>query len=134
MVNYLFDACSIYRAMKEKKLGLLRDAYTVDLAPYELGNSIWREAWLNRKISYEEAKKLIEIVTKLMKVMKIMFVVDYESEILDLAYEEGINFYDASYIFSAIKIQGFLVTEDEYMKRHAEKYVNVVSIDDLLGS
>jgi len=131
-MNYLFDACSIYKAIRERKLMLLMNAYTVDLAPYEIGNSILREAKQNRRITYGEAKKLIQLITSIMKVMNVLYVVDYEPEILELAFREGINFYDASYIFGALKTRSVLVTEDEYMRWYAKKLVKVVSLDDLV--
>jgi hypothetical protein len=55
-MRYLFDSSAIFRAIKENKVDLLTGNYTLELARYELGNIVWKDYFLQEKISKEETK------------------------------------------------------------------------------
>ncbi|MEM3502740.1 MAG: hypothetical protein QW134_00790 [Nitrososphaeria archaeon] len=52
----MFDPSSIFRAIKENRIELLTEGSTVELARYELSNTIWKEQHLHKKLSMKEAK------------------------------------------------------------------------------
>ena len=56
----LFDSNAIYKLIREtpdKALDTLTEGGTIYLAYYELGNALWRECLLLKRISIEEAEK-----------------------------------------------------------------------------
>ena len=62
-MKYLFDASSIFEIIKAGNLKSLVDGYTTDLARFELGNVIWKEVNLTKRISFSEGERMISIVT-----------------------------------------------------------------------
>ena len=50
-MKYIFDSSAIYNAIKQNKIENLAGNYTQELARYELGNSIWKDHFLQAKIS-----------------------------------------------------------------------------------
>jgi hypothetical protein len=66
-MKYIFDSSAIFRAIKENKIEILAENYTVELARYELGNILWKDCGLQAKISEEEVLTLIEIIERVNK-------------------------------------------------------------------
>jgi len=48
-----------------------------------------------------------------------------------MANEEGLTFYDASYVAAAESSEATLVSEDEKLKKTANKFVKTVTYSDL---
>lgn len=63
-MKYIFDSSSIFKAIKENRIELLTEAYTLELARYETANIIWKEQNLHKRINSEEAKTLIKTIKK----------------------------------------------------------------------
>jgi predicted nucleic acid-binding protein len=53
------------------------------------------------------------------------------SNTLRIANKKGLTFYDASYIAAAESSEAILVTEDEKLKRTANKFVKTITYSDL---
>ncbi len=125
----IFDASSIFVAVKNKKLRILKNVTTSSLVRYELGNVIWKEIYLHKTLNYEEGLKLLRLLMKVVEKVDISEP-DYV-ETLKTACKYGITFYDAVYVQLAIDHSDVLVTEDKKLKRKIRKDVNVLSIDEL---
>ncbi len=125
----IFDASSIFVAVKNKKLRILKNVTTSSLVRYELGNVIWKEIYLHKTLNYEESLKLLRLLMKVVEKVDISEP-DYV-ETLKTACKYGITFYDAVYVQLAIDHSDVLVTEDKKLKRKIRKDVNVLSIDEL---
>ncbi|WP_456327943.1 type II toxin-antitoxin system VapC family toxin [Archaeoglobus sp.] len=125
----IFDASSIFVAVKNKKLRILKNVTTSSLVRYELGNVIWKEIYLHKTLNYEKGLKLLRLLMKVVEKVDISEP-DYV-ETLKTACKYGITFYDAVYVQLAIDHSDVLVTEDKKLKRKIRKDVNVLSIDEL---
>ena len=111
-MKYIFDSSAIYNAIKQNKIENLAGNYTQELARYELGNTIWKDHFLQAKISEQTAKDLTKIVNQTLNIMTMLETAGKEEEILQTAIQTKTTFYDASYIYLA-KIKDLqIVTED----------------------
>lgn len=54
MKGRILDANAIYSLINLEKYSLFKDALTLDLARYELGNAIWKEAFFSKSITLPE--------------------------------------------------------------------------------
>lgn len=126
----LFDASSIINLCGEKKLDKLLEKWTINLAFYELGNAVWKQAYIYKAISASEANiildSLTEVFMKLKKPEK-----ENALETLNIAVKEGITYYDAAYIQASLENGLTLVTDDEQLFRASKKYVKTITSDEL---
>jgi predicted nucleic acid-binding protein len=119
--DLIFDASSTYLLIKRKALHDLMNSQTLDLAFYEIGNSIVQERKMNI-IDENAAKISSEVLGTLPEVMDVKRFHDLSSEkILDIAAGSKLTFYDASYLALAKTSNDVLVTEDEALARAARK-------------
>ena len=125
----IFDASSIFVAVKNKKLRILKNATTSQLAKYELGNVVWKEVYLHKTLNYDEGLELLQL---LMKVVDKMDVTEPDyAETLKTAFKYGITFYNAVYVQLAVENSDTLVTEDNKLKKKICRDINVLSVDEI---
>ena len=130
-MRYIFDSSAIFRAIKENSMEVLVGNYTLELARFELGNIIWKESALHRRISREEAVKVMSVVKEVLDLMNILSVGCCERKILAIAEELGLTFYDASYVYSAREREVPLITEDEKLAGKARVCIKVLRLSDV---
>ena len=120
----LFDANAIYRLIREcpeKAMDTLMESTTISLAYYELGNALWREAHLLKRISIEEAEKSLSLMYAILMRMHAEEVdCDQGTEILQTAHKCNLTFYDSAYLAEAKKNSKILVTDDTKLAKAAE--------------
>src|SRR3990170_155174 len=75
----------VRKAIQEARVEVVLGQYTLSLARYELGNIIWRESVLLRKIPAEGAQELAQQLQRTLHSMEILDIVDEELEVLELA-------------------------------------------------
>jgi len=124
--SLLFDASSILtlvRELGEKAPDELLEGSTISLAYYELGNALWRECFLLKRINKEEAEKLLRAMFAIVQAMDVALIEneDEANDILKKAYDFNITYYDSAYIVQAYKTEKTLVTEDKKLAKAAEK-------------
>jgi len=107
----IYDASSIYRAVEIGALDKLLEGKTLDLAAYELGNAVWKEVTRN-KISSNEGTKLVGFISKVISLMELLKI-GIKNEVLKIAVDSNLSYYDASYLYASISVKDILVTEDE---------------------
>jgi predicted nucleic acid-binding protein len=122
----LFDANIIYRLIREHPevaVEKLVEGATIYLAYYELGNALWRECLLLKKISLDEAVKSLDLMYLILGRMQVASL-DQEmgSEILQTAHKLNLTFYDAAYLVEAKKSGKTLVTDDHKLAKAAETF------------
>ena len=140
-MKYLLDASALLPLTTRRGKQLIIDASrgdlaTTDLAIYEACNSLWKLSTLLKSISIEDAVDIantikdltVRGVIKPIKFTKLDF-----SNTLKIANKEGLTFYDASYIAAAENSETILVTEDEKLKKIANKFVKTMAYSDLEG-
>jgi predicted nucleic acid-binding protein len=122
----LFDSSAIIILCGEKKLDKLLDGWTINLAYYELGNAVWKQVNIHKKITKTEAEKVLDSLAEAFKRLKKPKSED-ALETLKIAIEENLTYYDASYIQAAIKNTFTLITDDEKLLKKAKKYTEAIT-------
>ena len=97
-MGLLFDASAIFIGYKEGYEEFMKDQYTIDLAVYELGNAVWKECFIHRSITPEEAEELIDALSELLDLMVVIHINRLNKAIMRRALELGITYYDAAYV------------------------------------
>jgi predicted nucleic acid-binding protein len=120
----LFDSNIIYKVIRElpqTAVDKLVGSSTICLAYYELGNALWRECLLLKRISIDEAEKSLDLMYSILERMQVASL-DRETgdEILQAAYRFNLTFYDTAYLVEAKKTDKTLVTDDSRLARAAE--------------
>jgi predicted nucleic acid-binding protein len=90
-------------------------------------NALWKEVCLLKFASTEKLLQLVDIVTDVVKYMKILSISNLEREILRMSIELGLTAYDISYIVLAQRHGLTLVTEDKKLMSKAQKHINLTS-------
>jgi predicted nucleic acid-binding protein len=117
----ILDASSIYITLKRANLKILQSSQTLDLAFYEVGNSMLKE--LRRKlITPESFAKALNVLSLLNETITVRRFGELDSRrVADVAKSTGLTFYDASYLTLALIWNEPLATEDKELSREAEK-------------
>jgi predicted nucleic acid-binding protein len=120
----LFDSNAIYKLIRELPQGAVEKLVggsTIYLAYYELGNALWRECHLLKRISIEEAEKSLDLMYSILACMQVSSL-DNEtgSEVLNSANKFNLTFYDTAYLIEAKKSGKTLVTDDIKLAKVAE--------------
>ena len=137
MKIHLFDASSIMHLTKkhpDKASTLLEGEHILDLTKYEVGNAIWK---IYKLLEKTDKSTVIDAVTQAYNLMALMEVIKAEgmeelTDTMEIAFDEGLSFYDSAYLQSAKKLGLTLVTEDKSLsKRAVDVGVTCIQIDDL---
>ena len=126
----LFDSSAIINLCGEKKIDKLLDGWTLNLAFYELGNAVWKQVYVHKTITVNEANTLLDPLIEVFRKLRKPETED-AFETLKIAVKESLTYYDASYINAATENGLTLVTDDEQLYKMSKKYVNTVTSDEL---
>ncbi len=125
----LLDASSIFNLFQSNKFSVLLDGATIPLARYEIGNIIWKNYKIRNRISKKEAKDSGTVLFELIDSME--QIVPSPASTLTLSLEEGLTFYDSSYLVSAIETGYEFVTDDIKLQKIARSKVLTRKSSDL---
>ena len=105
----------------------------LDLTLYEACNVFWKEHAKLRKVSEEEAITACKAAKALSRYITLYSVTDLDvAEVMEIAIENGITFYDASYIALARKLKASIASEDRDILTVAPKYgIRAVKLNEL---
>lgn len=136
--KHLFDSNAIYNIIRElpqDAVEKLVDGATIYLAHYELGNALWRECFLLKRISIQEAEESLDFMYSILEGMQVSSLCNESGiEILDTAYKFNLTFYDAAYLMEAKKSDKTLVTDDKKLAKAAEQVgVKTLTSKALIG-
>lgn len=139
MKHYLLDASSfiilIKKANVQATIECLQDSMILDLTCYEVGNAIWKESVLTKRLTPNEAAATGKAAqTILSRTEQLPIQTEAFQKILEIAKNETLSFYDSSYIYFAKEKELTLVTEDKELKTKAQKHVTVQTITALLST
>ena len=123
--SLLFDASTIFRLIRElpdAAQDKLVEGSTIYLAYYELGNALWRECFLLKRISRAEAEKSLGFMYAILERMQVATLYNENdgSAVLDAACKFNLTFYDSAYLAEAKKSKKTLVTDDKKLAKAAE--------------
>jgi len=132
-MSLLFDASAllnIIRSLGKGSIPLIKGNYVLTLTLYEVGNALWKEAMLLKRITVEEALQLLSIINSVLTLLNIVELQDRELT-LKVACTLNITYYDAAYIVTAYKLNAELVTDDDKLRRKAEEHMEILK--EILG-
>lgn len=117
----IFDASAILNLLEEGTLPDFSESATINLALYEIGNAVWKQVHLTKRLNQSQGEKIILSASLLIEKMKYINIDVVNT--LKIAVKEGLTFYDASYIQIAYSTRSELITDDKKLRDKAEKYV-----------
>ena len=129
-MKYIFDASSIFTAIREKKVRSLNGNFSLEIARYELGNIIWKDHILLQTISKEEAQRAIKTIKHTLSLMDILQIAEDEDAIFETAAELRITFYDASYVHAAKAKDLGLITEDQNLIKKVTPKIRALTLNE----
>lgn len=124
----LFDASAllnIIRTHGPNALRYLRGGYILSLTPYEVGNALWKEATLMRRLMISEAVTLLNIISKTYNYLNIVNP-ENSAMALRLAHELRLTYYDSSYLVVAATLNVPLITDDAKLRERVRLRENKV--------
>lgn len=127
-MKYLFDASAllnIVRRLGEKSLKILKGNYILTLTIYEVGNALWRETKLLKRLTEDDAVEILKAVLALTKFMQILEPED-PIEVLVKSNIMEATFYDTAYVITALRENLVLVTDDERLAAKIEKHQDMI--------
>ncbi len=131
---YLIDTSALYpliKYLREEIIDYTDQFRILDLTLYEVGNVIWKEY---RRGLIKNLTKTVKMFTAILdSIEKISIKPNDLSEIVSIALNNNISFYDASYIFIANKYGYTLVSEDNDIIKNYEKAINTNQLLRKLG-
>ena len=125
-MSYLLDANAFLDLVRRKKR-MIVDQYILDLTIYEIGNAIWKEVVLFRTLTKDEAIQFMMDLMNIIQKMNIIRIHGDLNEIMGLAIEKHITFYDAAYLYFAMKKGLVLVTNDKKLFNAAKDKIKVLN-------
>jgi len=131
-MNLVFDSSSIFGTILRNEVEKLVGNQTLELARYELGNVLWKQAKRDRDgLTERGLRQLVQVITEALNLLDLASVESHEKEVLGLAMRLGLTFYDASYVYLASRSGATLVTEDLKLLERARGAVKVLRLRDL---
>ena len=125
----LFDSSAIFNLFLQGKYNTLVSGSTIPLSRYEIGNVLWKNYKIRKKISKKEA---IEAGNVLFELIDSMEMVDPPlTYAIRITLEEGITFYDSSYVAAAIESGYDLITDDMKLREVASSKVRTMNSTEL---
>ena len=121
-MKLLFDASALLnlvRAAGAGALTYLRGNYILTLTPYEVGNALWKEATLLKRLKLGEAIELLNSMKQVYQTLNIITPHDTVT-LFRLANKLRITYYDASYILAAREEGAELITDDGKLLKRVE--------------
>jgi predicted nucleic acid-binding protein len=117
----ILDASSLYILMKRGDLKALGGAETLDLAFYEIGNSMLKE--LRRKLITPEAfAKALNALSLMSEMIQVRRFGELDARrVSEVAKSTGLTFYDSSYLTLAGMFEETLVTNDAELSEEARR-------------
>ena len=129
-MSFLLDASAILNLSSAGKLNPLLQGKTITLAYYEVGNALWNQIRIHRLITLEEGLKALDTLYKTIDEIEKVPLQEPKT-ILEVSTNEGITYYDASYIHAARLTGSKLVTDDNKLRSIAEKYVETMTSEKI---
>ena len=117
--------------LKKTKIVPLTGNYTAEIARYELGNIVWKDYFLQAKISKDEAEMVIKAIKHTLTIMEVLQIASNEEAVLETSAQFKITFYDASYAYLAKANELQLVTEDLRLTKKITPTIKALMLNEI---
>ena len=125
--EYLLDASALYPMLLSEKPFNFEEYSISSLTEFEIGNILWKE---NKKGELDDPKRIAEIFSESIANSR-KIEVDSIVNVLVIAIERNLTFYDASYAYLAEKEKIKLVTEDMDLHKKCKYAIHIKDIEPL---
>ncbi len=137
-MKYLLDASALLPLVTSCGKQLITEAskqnlFTIDLAVYEACNSLWKLSKLLKTITMKDATNIAAAIKDITSYGIIQPINPTEldlSNTLRMAHQQNLTFYGASYIVTAKSLEATFVTDDEKLRKTANKHVQTMTYVD----
>lgn len=96
---------------------------TTGIAAYELGNAVWKDLHIFKKLTEEEARLLLTTFHETLLRLRVEPQLELAERlnVLENASRYSLSYYDSSYLTAAMRLEATLVTEDKSLKRTSKE-------------
>jgi predicted nucleic acid-binding protein len=138
-LSYLLDASALLSMLIDYGEELLNIAaktrmFILDLTLYEVGNGLWKLIALSKTLELSDAEDLLYVLKGLVR-KNLIEIIKFDKlnllRILQIAVNERLTFYDASYLEASEAVGATLVTEDAELRKKGLKYTAVIDYREL---
>jgi len=123
--RYLLDASALYPILVRGIPFNSEECAISSLTEYEIGNTLWKQ---NKKKELDDPKRIAQIFEETIAELNTLRV-DSTINVLAIAMERNLTFYDASYAYLAEKENIKLVTEDVDLIKKCKRAIHVKEME-----
>jgi predicted nucleic acid-binding protein len=123
--KYLIDTSALYPILISGIPFNVDECAVSSLTEYEVGNVLWRE---NQQKKLKNPRRIATIFSEAIRPMRKMEI-DSIADVLAIAMERNLTFYDASYAFIAEKQNLRLVTQDADLLKKCKVAISVEKME-----
>jgi predicted nucleic acid-binding protein len=125
--KYLIDASALYPVLLSGIPFNPEQLAVSYLTEYEIGNVLWKEG---KKKKLKDPEQIAEVFEEAMGVLRKIYV-DSIVNVLAIALERDLTFYDASYAYIAEKEGLKLITEDAHLLKKCKCAINTKDVESI---
>lgn len=119
--KYLIDTSALYPILISGTPLSVDECAVSSLTEYEVGNVLWRE---NKQKKFKNPRRIATIFSDTIAALQKMEI-DSLADVLAIAIERNLTFYDASYAYIAEKQNVKLVTQDKDLLRKSKNTIPI---------
>jgi predicted nucleic acid-binding protein len=119
--RYLIDTSALYPILVSGVAFNAEECAVSSLTEYEIGNVLWRE---NQQKKLKDPRRIATIFSEVLRPLRKMEI-DSLANVLAVAIERHLAFYDASYAYMAEKENMRLVTQDTDLLKKCKVAISI---------
>lgn len=119
--KYLIDTSALYPLLISGKPFNTEECTVSSLTRYEVGNVLWRE---NKQKKLKDPTRIATIFSEALNPLRVLEI-DSLANVLAVAIERNLTFYDASYAYLAEKEKLALVTQDTELLKKCKTAITI---------
>ena len=123
--KYLIDTSALYPILVSGVAFNAEECAVSSLTEYEIGNVLWRE---NQQKKLKDPKRVATIFSEAIRPLRKMEI-DSLANVLAVAIERHLTFYDASYAYMAEKENMRLVTQDTDLLKKCKVAISIKEME-----
>ena len=123
--KYLIDTSALYPILISGVAFNAEECAVSSLTEYEVGNVLWRE---NQQKKLKDPRRIATIFSEVLRPLRKMEI-DSLANVLAVAIERHLTFYDASYAYMAEKENMRLVTQDTDLLKKCKVAISIKEME-----
>jgi predicted nucleic acid-binding protein len=123
--KYLIDTSALYPILVSGVAFNAEECAVSSLTEYEIGNVLWRE---NQQKKLKDPRRIATIFSEVIRPLRKMEI-DSLANVLAVAIERHLTFYDASYAYMAEKENMRLVTQDADLLKKCKVAISIKEME-----